>query len=201
MSIAAFASFVLLTAFSPGPNNLLCMSAAIQQGFRKTLPLCAGMLAGFFLVTSFCALSTAFLYRHLPAVEKPMRCIGALYILYLAYTLYRSRPHAPRQDAAPNAAADPSRPAGFLSGMFLQCVNAKYIFYVLTALSTFILPHYATLGAIALFGLILIACSSVSNLLWAFFGSAFQGVFLRHRQTLNTVMALLLVYCAATLVL
>ncbi len=203
MPIAAFVSFVVLTAFTPGPNNVLCMSTAIQHGFRKTLPLCVGMLAGFFLVMAFCTLATGFLYKSLPSVEPVLRVIGAAYILYLAYAVYRARPKA---DPDPQAGASrpdarEGRPVGFVGGMFLQCVNAKFIFYCLAALSTFILPHYSGRWIIAGFGLVLIAASSLSNLLWAFCGSAFQKVFTRHAKTLNTVMALLLVYCAATLLI
>ncbi len=208
MPTAAFVSFVLLTAFTPGPNNVLCMSTAIQHGFRKTLPLCAGMLAGFFLVMSFCTLATGFLYKSLPSVEPALRVIGAAYILHLAYAIYRSKanPDANRNGNGNDSAASrpdqpENRPIGFVSGMLLQCVNAKYIFYCLAALSTFVLPHYSSLSIIACFGLLLIAATSMSNLLWAFFGSAFQNVFTRHAKALNAVMALMLVYCAAALLL
>lgn len=191
MNIAAFLSYVVLTAFTPGPNNILAMSTATRYGFRKTIPLCLGMLAGFFLVIGSCALFSSLLYNFIPSVEPVMRILGAAYILYLAWTIFRSKSDS--DDSASDT------PVGFIAGCFLQCINVKIILYGLTAMSTFILPHYSRPFEIVLFTLFLIFASTTSNLLWAFFGSAFQKLFSQYAKALNTIMALLLVYCALTL--
>lgn len=37
--------YVLVTTFTPGPNNILAMSHGVQSGFRRTLGFLAGIFA------------------------------------------------------------------------------------------------------------------------------------------------------------
>lgn len=193
MSITAFLSFILLTAFTPGPNNILSMTTGTRYGFRATLPLCFGMLAAFILIIAGSTVFSSLLYRVVPSAEPAMRALGALYILYLAWNVYR--------DKGAGSDADAAKKPGFAAGFLLQLVNAKFIFYCLTAMSTFILPNYSRPIEIAFFAVALVAASSLSNLLWALCGSAFQRQFVAHGRIINAVLALLLVYCALTLVI
>ena len=50
-----------------------------------------------------------------------------------------------------------------------------------------------------LFALLLAFIGFVFTLCWSAFGSAFRLLFSRHTKSVNTIMALLLVYCAASL--
>jgi cysteine/O-acetylserine efflux protein len=50
-----------------------------------------------------------------------------------------------------------------------------------------------------LFALLLAFIGFIFTLCWSAFGSAFRLLFSRHTKSVNTIMALLLVYCAATL--
>lgn len=193
MSIPAFLSFVLLAAFTPGPNNILAMSTGTRYGFRAAFPLCSGMLAAFVVIITACTVFSSLLYRFIPSIEPVLRGLGAIYILYLAWNVYRDK-------GGSGDVADAKRP-GFGTGFLLQWVNFKFIFYGLTTMSTFVLPHYSRVSEIIFFGFILVASASVSNILWAFCGSMFQKIFVTHARVINTVLALLLVYCALTLVI
>jgi hypothetical protein len=51
----AFLSYVLLTTFTPGPNNIMSMSMASRHGLRRSLPFTSGIFVGFLLV--YCAVS------------------------------------------------------------------------------------------------------------------------------------------------
>ena len=50
MQWAAFLTFVLTACYTPGPNIILAMNTARLFGFKKTLPLMAGMTGGLFVV-------------------------------------------------------------------------------------------------------------------------------------------------------
>ena len=50
-----------------------------------------------------------------------------------------------------------------------------------------------------LFALLLAFIGFVFTLCWSAFGYAFRLLFSRHTKSVNTIMALLLVYCAASL--
>jgi threonine/homoserine/homoserine lactone efflux protein len=85
--------------------------------------------------------------------------------------------------------------------MLLQFVNVKIILYGITAMSSYVLPHYRGVATIALFALLLSVIGVSGCLCWAAFGAVFENLFHRYRKTLNVIMALLLVYCAVSLFL
>lgn len=191
MPIAPYLLYLITGAFSPGPNNVLAMSTGTRFGFRRSLPLCRGMLVGQVLMISACVLFSSFIYNLLPGIDPYLRVVGALYILYLAWGVLRSRggPDAKIQDKSP----------GFAAGLLVQCLNVKYIVLAFTALASFILPHSKNLYEALLLGLLMPLTASSSNHLWALCGSAFQKLFARHGRVLNAVMAVALVYCAASI--
>ena len=83
-------SFVLITTFTPGPNNISSASMGISYGYRKTFRYLVGITAGFFLVMLCCATLSHLLLQLLPAAEGYLRIIGALYICWLALAIFRS---------------------------------------------------------------------------------------------------------------
>ena len=89
-SIAAFLSFACIMSFTPGPNNIMALSSASAYGLRKGLRFCFGVLLGVLGLMTACALFGAALFRFLPDVEPTMRAVGAAYILWMAFGVWRS---------------------------------------------------------------------------------------------------------------
>jgi threonine/homoserine/homoserine lactone efflux protein len=192
MNITAFLFYTFLTAYTPGPNNIMSMSNAGKYGFKKGFRFNLGVLFGFLVVMALCGLFTSLLYNFIPRIEPVMVYIGAAYILWLAWSIWRENPHGDKPQALP---ANSIR-----SGMLLQFVNVKVILYGITAFSTFILPYYPSYPALAGFGLLLSLIGFSGTCCWALFGVLFERLFREHKKALNTVMALLLVYCAVSLI-
>ncbi len=46
--LSAFWTYTLITALTPGPNNILALSSATSHGFRQSTRVLAGMSLGFF---------------------------------------------------------------------------------------------------------------------------------------------------------
>ena len=134
MNFAAFFSYILLAAFTPGPNNIMSMTNAGRYGFKKAFPFNVGVLLGFLAVMSCCAAFAAVLYDVIPSVKPVMLSVGAAYILWLAWTVWRNKPHEDKKGL--------SQTNTVFAGAILQFVNVKVILYGLTALSSFVLPHY-----------------------------------------------------------
>ncbi|EHI98690.1 MULTISPECIES: LysE family transporter [unclassified Clostridium] len=193
MNFAAFFSYVFLTALTPGPNNIMSMTNASKYGFKKSFPFNMGVLYGFLIVMSCCATFSKALYGFIPSVKPVMLCIGAAYILWLAWTIWRDKPHDGKKGL--------SLTNTVTSGMILQFVNVKVILYGITAMSSFVLPYYQNLPIIAVFVLILAVIGFAGTCCWAMFGAAFESFFNNYGKILNVIMALLLVYCAATMIL
>jgi len=194
-NVAVFLSYVLMTSFTPGPNNIMSMSNASRYGFRKSILFNVGVFWGFFCVINLCSLFSVTLYRLIPSVRPAMTCLGAAYILWLAWKTYRSKPAGAGPDD------HDKRTNTFWSGLILQFVNPKVILYGVTTVSTFIVPYYKTIPALAGFSVFLAFVGFVATCCWSLFGSVFQRFLLNNDTAVNTVMALLLVYCAVSLFL
>lgn len=193
MNFAAFYSYVLLSTFTPGPNNIMCMSNASKYGFKKTIPFVLGAVSGFFVVICLSAVFSSLLYSFIPTIEPYMLVVGAAYILWLAWTVWRSKPHDEKKGlAAVNS---------YGSGLLLQFVNVKGILFSITAMSSFILPFYQGMPAISVFAAAMAGVGLVSTLSWALFGAAFERFFRKYSKTANAVMALFLVYCAVMMII
>lgn len=187
-----FLIYCLITAYTPGANNLLSMSNAMRLGFRRSVRFNLGILAGFTIVMSVCTAFSATLYSFLPKVKIVMQLLGTAYMLYLAWKVWRS---------SAKLQPDGSKEASFLSGMVLQFANPKIYIYAITAMSLYILPVYRSGAALVGFTLLLSVIGASGSFVWALFGAAFCPFFSRHTRGINTLMALLLLYCAVALFL
>jgi threonine/homoserine/homoserine lactone efflux protein len=191
-NLASFLTYAVVTAVTPGPNNLMSMSEGSQKGFRKAFPFNLGILCGFVIVMLVC---TAFLSRMsslIPAIKTPMLIIGAAYMLYLAWETWKSTGIEERKDEK----------GGFVSGLLLQFVNPKEYIYCMVSMEAYILPYFnGNTPALIGFALLLALIGFLFTLLWSAFGSLFRSLFSTHAAIVNKVMALLLVYCAVSLFL
>ena len=187
-----FLIYCFIPAYTPGANNLLSMSNAVRLGFRRSIRFNFGILAGFAVVMSVCTAFSATLYSFLPKIKIIMQILGAVYMLYLAWKVWKS---------SSELSEDGGRAAGFLSGMVLQFANPKIYIYAITAMSLYILPVYHSAAALIGFTVVLSLIGASGSFIWALFGAAFCKFFSKHTKLVNTIMVLLLVYCAVSLFL
>jgi len=182
--------FVLITTFTPGPNNLSCTSMSINFGIKKTMNYIYGIVTGFFLLLLLCGFFSNLLFTAIPSVEPIMRWIGAAYIFYLAYGTFRvsfSLQEKSNQYLW-----------GFYKGVLLQFLNPKAIIYGLTLYSVFLNPLIGNSFYIILFSLGFALVGLCAVLTWALFG-AIINQYLHHlklRIIINSILSLLLVYTA-----
>jgi threonine/homoserine/homoserine lactone efflux protein len=193
INLTAFLSYVFITTFTPGPNNLMSMYNAGTYGFKKSLFFNVGIFLGFTVVMALCSVFSLALYRYLPSIHPIMSVIGAIYILYLAWKIGRGK--------GSEAQGERNTTSSLSSGLFLQFVNPKVILYGVTLFATFILPYSKELPVLLAFAVLLAFIAFVSTCCWALFGSLFKEFLAIHYKAANTIMALLLVYCAISLFL
>ena len=189
-NIIQFATYIFITAITPGPNNIMSLSNAVRFGFRKSLPFNFGILVGFAIVMILCTLFSSALYAFIPSIKPAMLGIGALYMLHLAYKTWKSSGEIEWKESKNNR---------FLSGMVLQFMNPKIMIYGITAMSSFILPYYSDLLHLAVFVIVLTLTGFFCTLFWSAFGSLFTKVYTHHAKIINPILALLLVYCGVAL--
>jgi cysteine/O-acetylserine efflux protein len=184
---SAFWTYTLITALTPGPNNILALSTATSHGLRESTRVLAGMSLGFLIIMLLCAGIAFSLVSLDPRFTRVLSWVGAVYILWLALKIATSQPPGSTTEA---------QPVGFWGSFGLQFLNVKIILYGITALSTFVLPYTAEISGIVGMSVVLAAIGCLGNLCWALAGHLFQKVFQRFGRSLNIILALMLVYCA-----
>lgn len=193
LNIAAFSSYVLVTTFTPGPNNIMSMANASRYGFKRSIKFNVGIFAGFFIIIALCSIFSIALYSFIPSIKPIMTYIGAVYIFWLAWKTLKSKPHSEDDKQ--------KRTNTFLAGLLLQFVNPKVILYGVTTVSTFIVPYYKSALALTSFSVFLAFIGFVATCCWSLFGSVFQRFISKNDKVFNIIMALLLVYCGVSLFL
>ena len=187
-NLTAFLVYAFVTTYTPGPNNLMAMTNAIQYGFKRTLKFLLGMTAGFVLIMLGCALLNAALVRLLPQSQFWLELAGAAYLVYLAlHTLFSKPPSDETTQSGLNT---------FWAGLSLQFLNLKVILYGITIFSLFITPVFRNPWTVSLFAPLLAALGFSSVSCWALGGSLFRAFWLKHYRAFSIVMAAFLLYSA-----
>lgn len=185
-------TFVLVTVFTPGPNNVSSAAMGVLHGYRGSFKYLLGIMTGFFFMIQLSAWVASTLLAFFPWLQTWLQYIGAVYILYLAFATLK---------ASYNLGEGESKPLGFVNGLLLQLFNPKLIVFGLTLFSTFLAPivHDARLLLLAAVGLDLLCFTAIS--LWTLFGAAIARYLKqpRTRLAVNAVLALFLVYTALEL--
>ena len=128
----SFLTYAVITAITPGPNNIMSMSNGSRKGFRGALPFNFGILAGFSIVMLVCTLFCTMVSTLIPKIKTPMLIAGGLYLLYLAWETFRS-----------SGQIEETRTRdGFWYGLLLQFINPKIYIYCIMSMEAYILPFY-----------------------------------------------------------
>ena len=191
-SLYQFLLYIFVTAYTPGPNNIMSLSNAVRYGFKKSFPFNLGILAGFSIVMLFCTLLSATIFLYVHQAKIYMQVIGASYMLYLAWKTWKSPSEIELEE---------TKGASFTSGLTLQFINPKIYIYAVTAMSTFILPYFDTILPLIGFALFLALVGFTGTVAWSAFGSTFQKILSNYAKVVNPILALLLIYCAVSLFL
>lgn len=193
MNIAALMTYALISCFTPGPSNILCMTYAGKYGIRRTVNFIIGLSIGFAVLLAMCGIASSALFDLLPAAEPVMRWLGALYLLWLAWHIWK--------DPAEGSSAEVGKNNDILYGLSMQLINPKCILYGITVWGSFILPYRSGAGTVLVFTLLLSILCPAASALWAFMGGALQRLMKEHGGLLNLIMALLLAGCAVSMVI
>ena len=183
-----FLIYVFVTTFTPGPNNIMAMTNAVQDGYKKTVRFILGVLAGMFVILAISGFLNLILTDLLPSARKWINILGALYMVFLAIYIIRSKPIEEGQSVHSLNT--------FKAGFFMQFINIKVIVYGITVFSLFmmdILHDPLSVGIAALvLGMVGFAAAST----WAIAGNVFRIFLKKYHLLFNLVMGGLLIYTA-----
>ena len=191
MNWTAFLTCVIVSAATPGPNNLASMSNATSLGLKKTLPFLFGLMCGLSSLMLCIALFCKTLATLLPCIIPYMKILGACYMLWLAWQIYKRA----------SATKEISAKAGFLSGYLLPFANPKVILSSVVVMQVYVLPAEFSLMQVFGCGLLIAFLCNSMNWLWAIAGALLRKLFSAYARVTYTILALLQAYCAVTVLM
>ncbi|MBA4290804.1 MAG: lysine transporter LysE [Pseudomonas sp.] len=111
------AGFALAASISPGPVNLLALSAGATHGLRRSMRHVTGATFGFTALLLAMGLGLQQLLQQWPALTQGVAWFGVAFLLYMAYGLARADGQLNGNDAQ-------QRPSLF-KGALMQWLNPK----------------------------------------------------------------------------
>ncbi len=197
--VAAFFSAALVLAIAPGPDNIFVLTQSAMHGMRAGLVTTLGLITGLVGHTTAVALGVAVIFQTSPTAFWVLKCVGACYLLYLAWLTVRS--------GSAHAALEQKNFVGYTTlyrrGVIMNITNPKVSLFFLALLPQFADPARGLLtGQIFLLGgLFMLATALVFGLV-AVLGGQLAHWFNNSPQyqiVINRVAALIFVGLAIAL--
>ena len=159
--IFSIALFWFVTAYTPGPNNVVASYSGFNFGITKTLPHIFGVTLGFTSLVLFLSIGLINFFKLFPIVQVVIRYLGTLFLLYLAYKIAFS---------SASSEIKKENPVKFIETFLFQYLNPKGVSVAIIVVSNYVelgsnYINYATQVVVLAF-----LFSSTSITLWTFIG-------------------------------
>ena len=159
--IVSIALFWFVTAYTPGPNNVVASYSGFNFGIIKTIPHILGVTLGFTSLVIFLTIGLINIFKLFPIIQVIMKYLGTIFLVYLAYKIATS-------DTSDETKKD--NPVKFIETFFFQYLNPKGVTVAIIVVSTYVelgenYINYATQVII-----LALLFSSTSITLWTFIG-------------------------------
>ncbi len=173
--IWAWLSFMFPLAYSAGPNTILCASTGMGFGFKKTLPLIAGINTSLFFYSLLVGFFMQTIMSVFPAILEYLKYAGALYIFWLAWKFFKPGLKNTKDNNLQN-------PPGFWKGFIISALNPKLITALFIMFSQF-LPYGDNKGKfIFMLTGITILLSIGAHFLYTLAGNVFQALLQKYEN-------------------
>lgn len=126
-SLISFSLATMALAFSPGPDNIYVLTQSLVHGAKSGIAVTAGLISGCIVHTTLLAFGVSAVIRASPALFYGIKVVGALYLFYLAYMVFRSSSEIAFSEDAPKK----SYGSLFKTGVIMNLVNPKVMIFFL----------------------------------------------------------------------
>ena len=159
--IVSIALFWFVTAYTPGPNNVVASYSGFNFGIIKTIPHILGVTLGFTSLVLFLTIGLINVFKLFPIIQLVMKYLGTIFLIYLAYKI------------ATSTTSDDTKkenPVKFFETFLFQYLNPKGVTVAIIVVSTYVelgenYINYATQVV-----MVALLFSSTSITLWTFIG-------------------------------
>jgi threonine/homoserine/homoserine lactone efflux protein len=129
-----FSLVYFLAVATPGPGVAAIIARSLAEGTRGAVAFIAGFLVGDLIWFSLAATGLAALAQTAYTLFLVVKYVGAAYLLYLAYRMWRAKPQIATEDAQMPQAERSSRL--FFGSLALTLANPKTMIFFLALLPT-----------------------------------------------------------------
>ncbi|NKF30197.1 MULTISPECIES: LysE family translocator [unclassified Pseudomonas] len=184
---------------APGPNNLLSVSNATRYGYRRACVAGIGRLLAFAGMIALAAAGLAVVLQTSELLFYGIKIVGAGYLLYLAWQLWRANPAAEDAIAAPANGLLALARQEFL----VAAGNPKAILIFTAFLPQFVDPNRAITPQFMLLGVLFLLLEWIAISAYAYMGLHMRRWFAepRGKRIFNRCCAGLLSAAASVLLM
>ena len=192
--MAPILTFAMTAAITPGPNNIILSTNAVNYGFKATIPLMLGVFFGFLSVLTLCLLGIGEIYENYPNFKNFIKIVATIFLTYLAYKIFISTEFSDNNN---------KRRFTFRDIYFFQLINPKAVSVSMSSSAIFIQNKFSYLEEFILILVCFVISTSTSAVVWAAIGHSFRKYLNDKRKIIyfNRVMALLLLGCVFYIIL
>lgn len=183
--MSGFIIYILVSVFTPGPNNIFASVSTVKSGLKVTLRFMFGVLFGTFIIFLLTGLFNVYLYQHMAIINQIIGVVGGLFILYLALRMFLDRKDEEKLLIRGDRL--------FWTAIVLNFVNAKTIIFGLTVATYYLQMGFPADGMPWFSALMAVLCF-VAVMVWGLFGKLFKAWLKQYRILFNIVMSVLLAY-------
>jgi threonine/homoserine/homoserine lactone efflux protein len=178
--------FALISTITPGGATTLATASGVRFGYRRSVPLMAGIALGLASMAAASAAGLAGLLLALPMLQLAMKLAGSAYLLWLAWRIGNSGP--------PRFAGDLGRPTRLVGGIWLLWCNPKAWAMTAGAGASFVALAASPLTLAVALGAVFGMAAILSLSLWCLAGQVLARLLRRDWQwrALNLALGLLL---------
>ena len=135
--LVSLVGFAFVSSATPGPNNLLLVSSGALFGWRKTVPLLAGILLGFALLMAAAVIGLGTVVSNRPWLVTIVRVLGAAWLAWMGLRFFVAATIA-RAASVESKPAPIAKPLGFFTGVMFQWINPKALILALSSAGAYI---------------------------------------------------------------
>lgn len=181
-------TYCLVMSGTPGPNNVMLAATGANFGLRLALPAIWGIQVGVFVQTLLACLGLGSLFLAYPLAQKILSVTGTLYLLFLAWKLYRMSA----------SEAKSVQPLSFSEAALFQALNPKSWVKAVTIASVFMPVGLSVTRSAVLATVISAVIGTPCNFTWALFGVSIRNLLKDpfKQRVFNTSMAAILLVLA-----
>ncbi len=126
-NLISFSIASIILALSPGPDNLYVIAQSLANGTKSGVATTLGLVSGCIVHTTLLAFGVSAIISASDTLFYGLKVIGALYLLYLAFKVFKSDAHVDLKEKATKK----SYLKLFKQGVVMNLVNPKILIFFL----------------------------------------------------------------------